>query len=134
MFLTACIEAWLLLEVFLVEGKLHECWVTSLFCHTGFIFLTHCRCFINGKRKHWGKFRYVSVRRAFSSEEFENADSDTTQQIIFLAISRCNIIIISDLCILAGVSLSSYPAGEEEATGKHYFLSSLTWMLFWIIT
>lgn len=70
------------------------------------------------------KFKYVSVRRAFSSEEFENADSVTTKQIILIAVSRFIIIIIPDFCILASVCLSSYPAGEEEATGKHYFSSS----------
>lgn len=42
-----------------------------------------------------------------------------------MAIRRCIIIFISDLCILASVCLSSYPAGKEEATGKHYFSSLL---------
>jgi len=59
--------------------------VTSLFSHVTFIFLNKVEIFYKWKKETLRKFQYVSFRRAFSS--LKNADSDTTKQIIFIAVS-----------------------------------------------
>lgn len=75
---------------------------------------------------------FLSEELSKWNKEFANAYSDTAKQIILISVDGC-IIIITDLCILAGVCLSSYSTREEEATGKHYYSSSGVWVIFWIL-